>query len=60
MLPRESIVYLNFTDPWSSGLCCSLSLFISGDELGYLHKDVSLPEGGILRHGMGNGREHCI
>lgn len=65
-LPKESIVYLNFTEPWSSGLCCSLSveLLLCWDELGYLHIDVSLleqkPEGGMLCHGMGNRGGHGI
>lgn len=34
MFPRESIVCLSFTGPWSSGLCCSfaLELLVCRDE----------------------------
>lgn len=52
--PRDSIVCLSFTDPWSSGLCCSFSLelLFCWDEQ-WICIEAYFAEGGMCCHGMG-------
>lgn len=61
VLSRELTVCLDFTELWSSGLCCNFSSeLVSWDQLGYLHRDVTLSQilmNALLQHRSRKGND---